>query len=148
MFLEPVKSRTRRDACDFVVGKFESFDFRVDPSSRFGKLRRLFGAGDGQSGDIIPPDHPDYEIVLEGHRDLDVLAFVFDVLPDSFLGGHKDKLQVVLGGSAPGRLGDGIESLLLAFTRADLSMPDKDSAAVLTNFRKVFSNILAAYLAD
>jgi hypothetical protein len=96
MHIEPWKRRNRADGCEFVIGKLESYGLRVDVSSRWGKLRQLFFAADGTPRGIVPPDDPDFELVLEGQRDLNQLSFVFDVFPNDFLSGHLDKLRLLL----------------------------------------------------
>ena len=96
MHIEPWKRRNRADAFEFVIGKLESYGLRVDVSSRWGKLRQLFFAADGAPRGIVLPDDPDFELVLEGQRDLNQLSFGFDVFPNDFLSSHLDKLRLLL----------------------------------------------------
>ncbi len=96
MYIEPWRRRNRGDACAFVINKLESFGLRVDPSSRWGTLRRLFFAKDGSSRGLIPFDDPDFEFAVEGQRDLNQISFVFDVLPDDFLAANREKLRLLL----------------------------------------------------
>ena len=94
--IEPCRRRNRADACEFVIGKLENLGLRVDPSSRWGKLRQLLFMADGTPRAMVSPTDPDFESALEGHRDLNQLSFVFDVLPDDFLAAHSDKLRLLL----------------------------------------------------
>lgn len=61
-------------------------------------MRAMFVSPDGTPMPFIAPDHPDFQIALEGIRDFQILGFVFDqfeVAPPSRV--FKDRLRTILG---------------------------------------------------
>lgn len=68
--------RTRREQSQFVVASIEAAGVRVPPGSRLKRMHDLLVA----DGDVIRPDDPEFEPVLEAERDMQLLAFVFDQL--------------------------------------------------------------------
>ena len=67
---------TRPELSSFVIATIEAAGVPVPPSSRLRRMFDLYHSGIG----TIEPDHPDYEIALEGERDMQLLAFAFDQL--------------------------------------------------------------------
>lgn len=67
--------RTRPQLARYVIETIEAAGVSVPPSSRFRRLLKLYESGVG----TLKPDHPDYESALEGDRDLQLLAFTFDL---------------------------------------------------------------------
>ena len=68
--------RTRPEISSFVIRTIEAEGVRVPPSSRLRRMHDLYHSGIGTIG----PEHPEYEIALEGERDMQLLAFAFDQL--------------------------------------------------------------------
>ncbi len=74
-----VTRRTRPELSSFVIATIEAEGVRVPQSSRLRRMHDLYHSGLG----TIEPTHPDYEIALEGERDMQLLAFAFDQLAQS-----------------------------------------------------------------
>ena len=71
-----ITPRTRSEMSSFVIATIEAEGVRVPPSSRLRRMHHLYHSGIGTIG----LDHPEYEIALEGERDMQLLAFAFDQL--------------------------------------------------------------------
>lgn len=71
-----ITPRTRPQLSSFVIATIEGEGVRVPPSSRLRRMHDLHRSGIVTIG----PDHPDYEMALEGERDMQLLAFAFDQL--------------------------------------------------------------------
>jgi hypothetical protein len=69
-----ITPRTRPELSSFVIDTIEAEGVSVPPSSRLSRMHDLYHSGFG----MIDADHPDYEIALEGERDMQLLAFAFD----------------------------------------------------------------------
>lgn len=67
--------RTRGDNAECVIASIKSFGVQPHPESRLMRMHRVLTEANG----IIPPDHPEFETALEAERDLQVLAFVFEM---------------------------------------------------------------------
>ena len=66
---------TRREQADYIVGRLTEFGVRIDPSSRIGRAQRVL-----RRPDIIQPEDPDYEFVLESIRDHYQLRLIVDTM--------------------------------------------------------------------
>src|SRR4051794_16886111 len=85
--------RTRPELSKFVVESIESFDGKVPPTSRLRRIHDLYHSGNP----IIGPDHPDFEIALEGERDMQLLGFAFDQLPRTELSrAFRDRIRKLI----------------------------------------------------
>ena len=73
-----ITPRTFPELSSFVIATIESEGIAVPPSSRLRRMHDLYHSGVG----TIEPHHPDYEIALEGERDMQLLAFAFDQLTE------------------------------------------------------------------
>jgi hypothetical protein len=74
-----ITPRTRPELSSFVIATIEAAGVQVPPSSRLRRMHDLYHSGIATIG----PDHPDYEIALEGERDMQLLAFAFDQLAET-----------------------------------------------------------------
>lgn len=68
--------RSRQELSTFVVASIEAMGLKVPAPSRLRQMYDLHHDGQG----TIEPSHPDFEIALEAERDLQLLAFAFDLL--------------------------------------------------------------------
>ena len=71
-----ITPRTRPELCSFVIATIEAAGVHVPPSSRLRRMYDIYHQGIATIG----PDHPDFELALEGDRDMQLLAFAFDQL--------------------------------------------------------------------
>lgn len=71
--------RTRREISSFVLKSINDEGVSVPDSSRLSQMHKLYHSDQT----IIAPDHPQYEVALEGERDMQLLAFSFDQLRDT-----------------------------------------------------------------
>lgn len=82
IYLPPtITSRTKPEIATFVIDTIKAAGIRVSPSSRLGRMHKLFYSG----RKTIEPGDPDFELALEAERDLQLLAFAFDQLKDMSL---------------------------------------------------------------
>jgi hypothetical protein len=98
-------------------------------------------------------DKPRYRIRIEPVKIAD--AFIWDTLPNGNIiitvnqnHAFYDQVFSRLTNDNDQTVLHGVECFLLAFARAGLAIADENNTALLFDFRKSFSNILAAYLGD
>ena len=60
------------------------------------RIRRLFFDKDGLPRGTITPADPAHDSAVEAQRDLNQVAFIFDVIPETELANQVEKLQLVL----------------------------------------------------
>lgn len=96
MAADTLPRRTLGEQLDFVLSSFESLGLPPNPSSRWGRMRRLFFDKDGLPRGTITPADPAHDSAVEAQRDLNQVAFIFDVIPETELANQVEKLQLVL----------------------------------------------------
>ena len=70
----------------------------MPPSSRLQRMHNLYHSGTGTIG----PAHPEYEIAIEGERDMQLLAFAFDQLAGhESSDAYRDRLKKLVSDSVP-----------------------------------------------
>jgi len=72
---EKQEPTTRREQADYIVERLTAFGVRINPSSRIGRTQRVL-----HRPDVIQPDDPDYQIVLESIRDNYQLRLIVDTM--------------------------------------------------------------------
>src|SRR5262245_48527311 len=98
MIIQPprITPRTRPQISSFVIGTIEGAGVRVPPSSRLRRMHDLYHSGMG----TIRPDDPQYEMALEGERDMQLLAFAFDQLAEGeSTDAYRDRLRKLVSDS-------------------------------------------------
>src|SRR5579871_2793816 len=77
IFLPPkITPRTRQELSSFVITTIEAEGVSVPPSSRLRRMHDLYHSGRV----TIDPNDSDYEMAVEGDRDMQLLAYAFDQL--------------------------------------------------------------------
>jgi len=84
--------RSLAQTAEFIIERFSAYGVAVHPSSRWGQWRRSI-FGDSGAPLEIPVNSPDFDIVLEAHRDFAYQSFVFDVVPDPPPSGFIERLR-------------------------------------------------------
>lgn len=72
---EKQQPTTRREQADYIVERLTQFGVRINPSSRIGRAQRAL-----HRPDVIQPDDPDYQVVLESMRDNYQLRLIVDTM--------------------------------------------------------------------
>lgn len=70
-------NRTRKEMAVFVIESIKELGVRLSSESRLMKMHRILTDGSG----YIPPTHPEFEIVVESTRDMQLLQYIFDNKP-------------------------------------------------------------------
>jgi hypothetical protein len=70
--------RTRREVASFVIDSIKALGISLHSQSRLMRMHRVLSDACKESGGIIQPNHPEFEIALESLRDMQLLEFVFD----------------------------------------------------------------------
>lgn len=88
--------RSLKEKAEFVRSVVEASGKNVNPSSRIGRMHSVLCKSLAPEGGIINVNDPQFLVAREAVKDLQILSFIFDNLPESSHPSLKAKLRLLI----------------------------------------------------